>query len=363
MPARVRRLTPPQVDPRLEIRVSEAAETITSLAMVTGTDDERFDIGTEWFHEIRTQLSGDLARLVALLQGSEPIKSLWHTLLAALAEAPDGMHDFLRQLEEMPTEALWLQLLGFHAHPDPSPALHDAMLAAGRGLVEPLERWFERDQARSGRWIRGLARALGGDAEGARRLILDLLRRWHDEVFAARWPEIAPILERDALDKGRLARHHSPADVVEEATNGGEYVPEAGIGRVVLLPTYLGRPWVRVNRQRDALVIVHPVDDNAITASPEEAQRQRVLRLARALSDDTRLRALRLLAGSSRSLQELADELGVRKSTMHHHLAVLRSAGLLRLRLSEKRYSLRTAPLDNLPGVLGDYLGDGRMRL
>jgi DNA-binding transcriptional ArsR family regulator len=362
MPVRVRRLTPPQVDPHLEIRVSEAAESITGLAMVTGTDDERFDIGTAWFHDIRTQLSGDLARLVALLQGSEPIQSLWHTLLAALAEAPDGLHDFLRHLEAMPTEALWLQVLGFHAHPNPSPALHEAMLAAGHGLVEPLERWFERDPAHSGRWIRGLARALGGDAEGARRLILDVLRRWHDEVFATRWEEIAPILRRDALEKGRLARAHSPAEVVEEATSGGEYVPEAGVGRVVLVPTYLGRPWVRVNRQRDALVIVHPVDDGAVTASPEEAHRRRVLRLARALSDDTRLRALLLLAGSSRSLQELADELDVRKSTMHHHLAVLRAAGLLRMRLGEKRYSLRTAPLDSLSGLLGDYLGEVRRR-
>jgi DNA-binding transcriptional ArsR family regulator len=362
MPARVQRLTPPQVDPRLEIHASEAAEAITALAMVTGTGDERYDVGTDWFHQIRTQLTGDLARVVALLQGSEPIHALWHTLLAALADAPRCLPDFVRHLEAMTPEELWLQVLGYHAQPDPSPALRDAMLAAGRGLVEPLERWFERDSAHSGRWIHGLARGLGGDAEGARRLILDLLRRWQDEVFAARWPEIAPILERDAEEKRRLARDHSPAEVVEEATNGGEYVPEAGVGRIVLLPTYLGRPWMRLNRQRDALVIVHPVDDGALSASPEEAQRQRVLRLARALSDDTRLRALRLLAGSSRNLQEMADELGVRKSTMHHHVAVLRAAGLLRLRLDEKRYSLRTAPLGNLPGLLGDYLGEVRRR-
>jgi len=362
MPARVRRLAPPQVDPRLDIRVSEAAEAITALAMITGSEDDRFDVGTDWFHQIRTQLTGDLAWVIALLQGHEPIHALWHTLLAALVDGPDCLPGYIEHLEAMPYDELWLQMLGYYAQPDPSPDLREAMLAAGRGLVEPLERWFEGDLARRGSWVHGLAGALGGDAEGARRLVLDVLRRWNDQVFAARWPDIAPILERDAEEKRRFARDHSPAEVVEEATNGGEYEPEAGVGRIVLLPTYLGRPWMRLNRHRDALVIVHPVHEGALAASPDEAQKQRVLRLARALADDTRLRALRLLAGSSLTLQELADELGVRKSTMHHHVAVLRSAGLLRLRLGEKRYSLRTAQLGTLSGLLGDYLGEGRRR-
>lgn len=74
-------------------------------------------------------------------------------------------------------------------------------------------------------------------------------------ALASRWAEIAPILERDAADKRRLADAHSPADVVEQATNGGEYVPEAGVRRILLVPTNRGRPWVRLNRQRDALVL------------------------------------------------------------------------------------------------------------
>jgi DNA-binding transcriptional ArsR family regulator len=362
MAERVRRLTPPRVYPRVDIAVSEAAELIVGLSMITGTD-ENFDVGSAWFHEVRTKMSSDLARLVALLQGGEPAwHTVWHTLLAAVADAPTCMPGFAQHLEAMPTDELWLQMLGFHDLLDPAPEVRDAMLAAGRGLVEPLERWFERDQSRSGRSVNGLARALGGDAPGARRLILDLLARWHEEVFTALWAEVAPVLERDAEEKRRLAAHRRPDELVEEATNGGEYVPEAGISRLLLVPTYLGRPWVSLNRQRDTLVLVHPVGDGALADSPEEARRQRVLRLAKALSDDTRLRALRLMAGSSRSLQELADELGIRKSTMHHHLAVLRAAGLLRLRFFEKRYSLRTTPLTEMSGLLGEYLGEGRKR-
>jgi DNA-binding transcriptional ArsR family regulator len=123
------------------------------------------------------------------------------------------------------------------------------------------------------------------------------------------------------------------------------------------MPTYLVRPWVTQDRQGDTLLISYPVARSALTESSEEAERQRLIGLARALADDTRLRALRRLAASSCTLQELADELGIGKSTMHHHLAALRSAGLLRLRFGEKRYALRTAPLAGLSGLLGDYLG------
>jgi DNA-binding transcriptional ArsR family regulator len=344
----------------VDIAVSEAAELIVGLGMVTGTD-ENFDVGSDWFHEARTKTSSDLGRQVALLQGSGTGRGVWHMLLAAIADAPLGLPAFIEHLEAMPADELWLQMLGYHDQIDPSPELRDAMVAAGRGQVEPLEHWFEREPSRT-HWIHGLARGLGADAEVARRVVLDLLVHWQREVFAPQWPAIAPILERDAEEKRRLAGQRTAGEVVEEATNGGEYVPEAGIGRLLLIPTYLGRPWVNLNRQRDTLVIVHPVGDAALAGSPDEARRRQVLRLAKALSDDTRLHALRLMAGSSRSLQELADELGIRKSTMHHHLAVLRAAGLLRLRFFEKRYSLRTAPLSEMSGLLGEYLGNGRKR-
>lgn len=357
-------MAPPQHAPRLEIAVSQAAETIVALNLIASTDIrcDNYEIGCGWFDQTRSKLSEDLRPRLAPFQAAEATHALWHNLLAAVAEAPASLPDFLRHLEAMPTDELWLQFLGFHGRPDPSAELREAMLAAGRGSLEPLEAMLARDPTAGGGWLHGLARALGGDAEATRRTVADVLSRWHEEVFAEQWAEIAPVLERDAEEKRALARQRPFEDVVEESTNGGEYEPEAGIGRLLLVPTYLGRPWVIQSRQRGTLVVVYPVGEAALAASPEEAQRRRVLLLTKALSDDTRLRALRLMAGSSRSLQELADELGVRKSTMHHHIAVLRSAGLLRMRFFEKRYSLRTTPLAELSGLLTGYVGAGNRR-
>ena len=49
--------------------------------------------------------------------------------------------------------------------------------------------------------------------------------------------------------------------------------------------------------------------------------------------------------------------LGLSKSTLHGHLAVLRSAGLIRLSLgAEKKYGLRLA-LPDLNRLLAEYIG------
>jgi DNA-binding IclR family transcriptional regulator len=56
------------------------------------------------------------------------------------------------------------------------------------------------------------------------------------------------------------------------------------------------------------------------------------------------------------SLQEVADAVEVTKSTAHHHLATLRTAGLVRVSDADKGYSLRKEMLPNVWKVLQEYL-------
>ena len=55
----------------------------------------------------------------------------------------------------------------------------------------------------------------------------------------------------------------------------------------------------------------------------------RLVRLSKALGDEKRLRILRALADGEKSLMELAEMFGLAKTTMHHHMIILRSAGLV----------------------------------
>ena len=59
---------------------------------------------------------------------------------------------------------------------------------------------------------------------------------------------------------------------------------------------------------------------------------QELLRLFKALADQSRLRIVGILAGRECSVQELATMLAIREPTVSHHLAKLKEAGLVRMR-------------------------------
>src|SRR5215472_11399472 len=365
MVAPITSLSSPQTVPDTEFCVSEATESVSGLHIFTDPTVrcKDYEIGCDWFDAVRTTASSQLTELLAFFQSQPGSSNAWCALDALVAEAPADLRGFLGHLEAMPSDEVWLELLGFHHRHQPSAALREAMVGAGHGDLDPLLSLLQRDDDPViRRWVPQVVRLFGADADRAKAIVIATLERWHSEVFSRQWAEIAPILMRDAEHKRRMAEERSLFDVVEEATNGGEYAPEVGIDRLLLIPSYLNRPWVNYDRHRNTLVMQYPVGEDALAPSVEEARRRRILRLAKVLADESRLRALRRLAESPCTLQELADDLDLGKSTMHHHLAALRAAGLLRVRLGDKRYSLRTGPLSEVSGLLADYLGSAKTR-
>ena len=83
-------------------------------------------------------------------------------------------------------------------------------------------------------------------------------------------------------------------------------------------------------------------------------------RSLQAVSDQTRLRILKLLSQSSRTQIEIARELRLRPPTITHHLKILRLANLVRLTESaegEKRYDVRGGRLHELTEDLMAFVG------
>ena len=102
----------------------------------------------------------------------------------------------------------------------------------------------------------------------------------------------------------------------------------------------------------------YPVADDALEASDPLAAPQSVVRLHRALGDETRLRILKLLAGRDLYLTEIAQQLDLSKPTIKHHLALLRSAGLVTITESGTviYYSLRRNRLDDASADIKRFL-------
>jgi DNA-binding transcriptional ArsR family regulator len=171
-------------------------------------------------------------------------------------------------------------------------------------------------------------------------------------------PRIGAMLQRDyearAADRATL---DAPA-LIEKTTGGIRWLSEPGVRRVILAPSYFARPYNFVLGGDDWRMYGYPIADTALDGGDPLAPPQSLVRLHRALGDETRLRILRLLRDQDFYLTEIAERLELSKPTIKHHLALLRAAGLVTL-VEEgglSYYSLRRERLDDASGELKRFL-------
>jgi len=194
------------------------------------------------------------------------------------------------------------------------------------------------------------------DPQRAFETILGLLDAW-----AARFVEIEPrigaILRRDYELRAGDRASYTGSDLVERTTNGVRVVPEAGIRRVILAPSYFSRPYNFLLGGEGWRFAGYPVTDAALDLDPLSPPAA-VLRLHRALGDATRLRILKLLAEKDLYGTEIAELLELSKPTISHHLAQLRVAGLVTIidAGNVTYYHLRRERLEQATGDLRAFL-------
>jgi len=189
------------------------------------------------------------------------------------------------------------------------------------------------------------------------RQVVAMLRAWA-ERFAEMEERVTSIEVRDYEARSGDRVTQSPADLVETTTGGIRLLPEPGVRRVILAPSYFSRPYNFLLAGEDWRFFGYPVADSALDASDPLAPPLAVLRLHRALGDGTRLRILKLLAGGDLYLTEIAQQLDLSKPTIKHHLAQLRAAGLLTVIESGAviYYSLRRERLDDAAADIRSFL-------
>lgn len=188
-----------------------------------------------------------------------------------------------------------------------------------------------------------------------RHRILQALRLWHECYYQHVDPAIAAHLKAEAESR-RIQAATTPAlELVDQATKG-LLLDTAGYQRVVLVPQYHMSPWNLGAMWPGLWVLLYPVE--APQTNPDDPPLA-LTRLTRALSDENRLRILRFLAQAPRTLNELTERTGLAKSTVHHHMMMLRAAGLVRIHEKDRdgRYaSLRPGWLDLVSGRLSGFV-------
>jgi DNA-binding transcriptional ArsR family regulator len=344
----------------LEIDVSPAYELLMSLSAVSQPELYRtYEVGRDWFEQVRRQSSAQLLDAIQYLTAGCD-KVLVHLVsLAYECPAPRDVPRFVAYLEGVDAFQIYLHLLGYHMRYFRRATPAEIIRAAAGGDLTAQRKLLKTSYPGDVPWQAALHRLLSVGAAAVKEQLLYILRSWYAEVFRGQESQVMTILERDAETKRALQQDMSPEQVIEIATNGVEYAPEPGITRVLLIPCYVIRPWVHTIDYQDLKIFCYPVADESVSAD-RNAPPARLVRLTKALGDERRLQALKLLATGPYTLQDVADHFGVAKTTMHHHLVILRSAGLVRMRSSDRKYSLRREIIPDVSELLDEYLkGEG----
>jgi DNA-binding transcriptional ArsR family regulator len=132
--------------------------------------------------------------------------------------------------------------------------------------------------------------------------------------------------------------------------------------QVVLVPSVHVWPHVRVNCDQPwPSTLVFPSAHLTRTAHPPVPPGD-LLRVLRALADETRLRALQLIAEHPRSTQELAPLVGLSEAALSKHLRLMAEAGVVKTQRTGYYVLYRLAPeqINVVMESIRSYLGTGR---
>ena len=347
----------PDTPPVLSVEVSAAYELLQSMAVVFAEQDsETYEIGEEWIAEARSRAGDDLiARINDVMMGEND--TFTHlTGIVYDTPAPRDVPSFLAHLRETDADEIRLHLVQFYARETRRMTPPSVIRAAIGGDAEARREFLRTSYPEWEPWTSYLTHVLDRNGEELKAELISVIEEWADRVWKPESLTILPILERDADAKRALQRELPLDRFITTATNGVEFAPRPGVDRVVLIPSFVNRPLVTYNEFGESLLIIYPVADESVSAE-SDAPPLRLVRLSKALGDEKRLRILRALADGEKTLMELAEMFGVAKTSMHHHMIVLRSAGLISVGVGSKRYRLRHETVPDVGALLSGYLG------
>lgn len=333
MPTKVIDLTAPRRELAVRIDPSPAYDFLACLYLLGASEPGlEFEVPSKWVEHARAALGAELRADLALLL---PWRGRTMGIVGVLEHTPGlSVRAFIKRVAATPAPELLELMLGESLADRRSLPLLRAAMGGGTRAVEAYLAAVDPDLDR-----RVLERLIVLPPAEVKARLVRLLREGYTRVYAAREAEVVPLLARDAAALARSSQGMSGTELVERATGGFVLGPDVAVAGVVLAPAVHFRPYNLITAYRGIRVFVYPVETEPGSGAPPSE----LVRLYKALGDETRLRILRLLAGREMYLQELAKALGVSHVTVLHHMALLRAAHLVQVveRDTVKYYRLR----------------------
>ncbi|HYK74151.1 MAG TPA: winged helix-turn-helix domain-containing protein [Pseudoneobacillus sp.] len=153
-----------------------------------------------------------------------------------------------------------------------------------------------------------------------------LIKLWNDLYFSKIDSSIFDLLRESVIEWEGKSLTEDPISFVEKVSGGLKIEDYDGLEQVILTPSYHMNPLITISKYKNMAQILYPVD------RPEEDPNQpskKLVRITKALADENRLRILKLLTEGPKTFTEILKHFDVSKSTVHHHVMLLRTAGLI----------------------------------
>lgn len=169
--------------------------------------------------------------------------------------------------------------------------------------------------------------------------LIKVMDSWYQEVVEGNRQETEAILEKDYQSKKEMQQKVSSEELVQWATGGVAYTPEPSVHTVLLIPQFIYRPWNIEADIEGTKVFYYPVANESVSPSDRYMPDYFLVQKYKALGDEVRLKMVKLLSEKPRALQEMTEKLDIGKSTIHHHLKILRSAKIVEI--IDSKYCLK----------------------
>jgi DNA-binding transcriptional ArsR family regulator len=337
----------------VEIDAAEGAELLLSICTLLAEQDrDTYELEAARIEEVLAAVPPALLHEATELL---PEKSASQLLgLVYTTPKPRTAAAFLEHLAATDPVEIRLHMLGYYGghHVADSETVRRAAEGEAGAVKEVLDAYSEYiDPDKCAK----AERVLGADPVEGKAALLRVLTGWYGDVLPQLAPADPTLAERDAEAKRELVKPVPPEQVVERLAPGIQWAPGPQIDRVVLFPAYSPRPWVYMSEHKRVKIFCYPISlDREQTAPGDPTE---LVRIYKALGDESRLKLLRRLQAGPISLTDAAKEVGLAKSTTHHHLAILRQAGFVLIQEGDDTYRLRPDLRPEPGALLESYLG------
>jgi predicted DNA-binding protein YlxM (UPF0122 family) len=331
---------------QVQIKHSILWECALGIAAITNTPlIKTLEKPVEYWNDIRSSLPVIISADLDYVETN----NTWKALLQLLHKKDfSDLPDFTSYIHELPITDLKFVCLPFVGDKYQDSRLNAALEV--ESAINEMKK-VTNDNPYLPRYIEFICKT---DGKYLKEHLIRVMTGWYEAVIKKDSEQLTKILQTDYENKKRISEKMSPEELVEWSTGGVSYLPEPSVNNVILIPQYIYRPWSIEADIEDTKVFYYPIANESISPNDRYTPNNFLVLKHKALGDDVRMRIVKLLFEKDRTLQDITAQLNIGKSTIHHHLKILRAAKLVVI--SESKYSLKRQAIELLSKELELYI-------